>query len=115
MTWPWVSRLAYDEVVQQRNDLRLIRDRLTDEIIRMKRHEVGLRETPREVKAALQKPPEVPPEVSMLYRGRCQSSAMETEIERQASEMHAGGAPWDEVRRALVLQVGEPPQAEVQA
>jgi len=108
MRWPWVSRLAYDLLVSERDSLRAQVAMLQADMIRVKRAEMGLRETPRVVKPEMQRPPEVPPEVRALYEGRCQSKVFEVEIERQAVEMFKAGNPWPEVRRVLALQVGEP-------
>jgi len=109
MIWPWVSRLAYDAVVSERDILRAQNVSLTDSLTRIRRAETGLREVPAPPKRLeLQKPVTVPAHIERLYRGRLQSRAMEDMYEAQARDMHAAGAPWNEVERALIKALGEP-------
>lgn len=111
MRWPFVSALAYDLLVSERDTLRAQVAKLQDDVVRLSRVSNGMREVPKPpVDPLKQKPPEVPYEVKRLYAGRCQSQAMEIEIERQAVEVHQAGTPWSEVARLLELQLGPPPE-----
>jgi hypothetical protein len=94
--------------VDERDRLRTQNDRLLDDLTKLKRVEHGLRETPRVPKPELQKPPAIPPGVQRLYKGRCQSPAMESEIERQVLQMYGQGTPFDQIEVLLSLQLGEP-------
>lgn len=110
MRWPWVSRTAYDLLVNERDHLRAETAALRAEIVAIKRVGMGMRETPRERKKRANAMPEVPPEVRRYYEGRFQSSASEAEIERQCQEMALKGAPWEEVGRWLASRLGPPPE-----
>lgn len=56
--WPWVSRLAYDSVVDERDRLREQVAALTDSLTRIRRHEAGLHETPRPERRKLEPMPD---------------------------------------------------------
>ena len=113
MRWPWVSRLAYDCVCSERDILRRQVESMGDQLVRMKRVEMGMREVTPVAKVEKVEPPkkiEVPPEVRRLYAGRCASKAFEDELERQAISLYVNNTPWVEVARVLELQLGPPPE-----
>ena len=98
MRWPWVSRLAYEEVRYDRDRLRARVESLEDEVIRMARSARGMRETPRTTKRAEIEP--IPADIRALV-GKFQSPASQEWMEAQARQMNAAGAPWEEVRKVL--------------
>jgi len=71
---------------------------MEDEVIRMARAGRGLREEPRATKRAEVEP--TPADIRDLI-AKFQSPASQEWMEAQARQMHATGAPWEEVRRVL--------------
>jgi len=55
--WPWISRLAFDLVCAERDQLRRQVDSLLDHTKRMDRNEHGLHEIPHEQREKLDSPP----------------------------------------------------------
>jgi len=109
--WPLVSRRAYDLAIEERDRLRSQVDRLLDDLVRLKRVEHRLPEAPRPKREQAPPPPPhvtIPPHVSRLFMGRTASRAAEDAIRLQVEEMHRRGAPWEEIQRALTIQLGEP-------
>lgn len=112
MKWPWVSRLAYDLVLDERDRLRAMCDKLTDDIVRIQRTKQGLREAPRPPKERVDLT--VPPDIIDMIAG-FQSPAVKDEVERQAKQLRANGTPWPEIRKLLETELLEPgPQQEAE-
>lgn len=102
MRLPWVSRTAYDLVVDERNRLRRQNDELMETQKRIRRVHSGLPETPR--KRHKQEPIELPLSLEELIGGFA-SLAVRDDIRRQAREMHSNGTPFAEIERVLKVQL----------
>lgn len=113
MRLPFVSRLAFDLVCAERDQLRAQNAKLTDDLVRIQRVRQGMREIPRpQPKPQANGPIKIPPEVQELIDG-FNSKAVRDGLERDAETMHRGGAPWTEVRAALERQLFAPmPQGD---
>jgi len=99
MSLPWVSRLAFDQVVDERDRLRTRVDKLTDDLTRVGRAKQGLRETPKPVKKR-EKPEPMPPGIVDLISG-FSMQAVRTNLERECRAMRMDGTPWSEIEILL--------------
>lgn len=104
MRWPWVSRSAFELLLDERDRLRARNDHLEDSLIGIQRVRHGMRETPRPAKQT-HAPEPIPEQVRAIYEG-FNSKAVRDDIARQCRELRAGGTPWVEIQRALERQLG---------
>ena len=110
MHWPYVSRRAYDLLVDERDRLRGRNDELTDHLVRLARTSNGLRE----LKVEMSKPDPMPEEIQNMIM-RWGSGATRTDILGRAWKMHrentSGGmdkaASWAKVKAFLIDMEGE--------
>lgn len=101
MTWPWVSRLAYENIRDERDRLREQNDTLVDHLTRVKRRESGMPELPREKK----KPQEpIPAEVNRLLEGF--SPEIKKQLELEARQARRNGKPWASIHQSIEEMVG---------
>lgn len=103
MRWPWVSRLAYEAVKDERDRLRAVNDRLTEQWVGITRVKAGLREKPK----AARVPEEVPPEVRE-YVERWDGEPVKRALYRQISHLRSSGKPWPEILTALANSIPDP-------
>lgn len=102
MKWPWVSRLAYDLLVDERDRLRAQNDDLLQTLKGIRRVGAGLKETPRKPKEQVQREP-IPREIRELYLGF--SSAGVSALDFQVDELRRNGHPWPEIKKLLERQL----------
>lgn len=105
MKWPFISRRAYDLLVEQRNlalqecdRLRQMHVKLTDHITRIDRIEHGVSEQPRPPKKELE---EMPDKLKRYIDGYGNSS-QRGELRRLAKKRYREGTPWDTIRREVM-------------
>jgi hypothetical protein len=97
MRWPWVSRLAYELAIEERNRLRGQVDQLLAHVQRMDRVEHGLNEL-----AAERKPPSEPmPEEIHEEIQRWGSPATQQRLIDEAWEVYRKTRSWDVVAQRL--------------
>ena len=92
--WPWVSRLAFDIVVETNTYLREQNERLTDTALRVRRKEAGMPES-----HVRDRPPvhdDMPPEVLRYVQG-FESDAMRNALEDDVLRARQQGTPWAEI------------------
>lgn len=100
MRWPWVSRLAYEAVVSERDHLRAETTRLTEAMTRISRREVGLPETPKEPRAPMTP---MPKELADYIRGFAGQSIQKS-MRDTAYRMAAAGRPWPEIQALTMAE-----------
>lgn len=101
MRWPWVSRRAYDLLREQVEVYRVQMERseeraktAMDTLIRMKRLEAGVSETPREKR----KDRPVPPPEFEAYVRKFSSPHLRSQIRSQAMKrVLAGTETWEQI------------------
>jgi len=110
MKWPWVSRRAYDLVVEERDYLRQQVERLQEHHQRIDRIEHGVAEVPRR-----ERPPMQPIPKSFLDKLNAWASPAICKANRDAAfRRHAQGVSWDviEVEYDRKVVGGEEPEEE---
>lgn len=110
MKWPWVSRLAYDAVVSERDHLRiqlnqmaLDRASVVAQLTRISRREAGLPEIPREARPPLTP---MPPELVEYIRGFAGQSLQKT-MRDQAYIRNAKGESWESIMADVMREEEE--------
>ena len=103
MKWPWVSRSAYDLLMEERDRLREQNDELLGTYTRIQRVRSGLRETPKPQPRKVETE-KIPAEIEEIVRG-FSSFAHRTNIRDQIRGMRANGTPFSEIEKALKAQV----------
>ncbi len=91
--WPWISRRAYDVVIDERDRLRAVNDQLMEHLTRMHRVEHGVAETPRAPKA---KAEEMPKSLVDYFDGLGNAS-MAKQLKRETENLHKGGESWNSI------------------
>lgn len=97
MRWPWVSRRAYDVVLDELKRLRDRNDRLTDVLERIARREQGMPEVPRDKRDPPEKIPHAVKEVIRLWG----NPATQRMLEKRVREMRKDGKSWKEIERSV--------------
>jgi len=96
--WPWVSRLAFDAVVDERDRLREKNDQLIEHITRIARTEHGLTEVPRPPRPSH----EPMPDKVKAYIDQWEGDRFRQELSRSAYRMHIKeGRSWAEIEQQL--------------
>ena len=104
--WPWVSRLAYDLVVEQNS-------KMLDELLKIRRREAGMPEQPRpSPRLEAQGPIDIPDEVEDLISG-LQSESLRNGLREQYRIRIANGATPERLYSELSRQLDEPEEGEV--
>jgi hypothetical protein len=98
LRWPWVSRLAYETVADERDRLREKNDELMAHIVRMDRLEHGVGEVPRGPK----KPREPMPRRLMRHLKSFDNSAMAHELIEQCVGRHRTGESWESIESDML-------------
>lgn len=107
MRWPWVSRLAYELVLEERDRLRAQVDEILDLNARLSRRSLNLPEQPRPPRPA-PVPVEVPDDIEELLEG-FGSEAVRAGVRAQLlARMQDPRESWDRLRSELVRQLPEP-------
>lgn len=98
MSWPWVSRRAYDLLLHDVERLETQNDKLIDDLTRQRRVEAGMTETPRPERKPLEP---MPYELQQHIKGW--GGAGTQRMQRgQAYRRHARGEPWDDIMDDLM-------------
>tara|TARA_Y100000310_G_scaffold273098_1_gene288399 strand:- start:12245 stop:12580 length:336 start_codon:yes stop_codon:yes gene_type:complete len=101
MRWPWVSRHAYDLVVEQNT-------KMLDELLRLRRREAGMPEQPRpDPRPEAQQPAEIPDEIEALIN-EFQSEGVRVVLREQYRIRVANGATPEKLHGELLRQIDEP-------
>ena len=110
MKWPWVSRLAYDAVVSERDHLRiqlnqmaLDRASVVAQLTRISRREAGLPETPKEARKPMEP---MPPALVEYIRGFAGQS-LQKSMRDQAFIRCAKGESWDSIMADVMSEEEE--------
>jgi hypothetical protein len=98
MKWPWVSRRAFDMVVEERDRLRVMNDQLMDHVKRINRVEHGLGELPR----AKREPIETMPKQLRDYIDGFASAPLRVELRDLAFQRRIDGESWEEIIATLM-------------
>jgi hypothetical protein len=104
MTWPWVSRRAYDAVVDQKDALLDQNSKLIDHLSRKSRFEAGMSETPRPPPKVREPMPEVLRENIAGGADSSMRRMRRTELERRYSR----GESWDAIIDDVLGPLEEP-------
>ena len=97
MRWPWVSRAAFDLLLDERNRLRKQNDDMLDSVTRVRRKEAGMPESHvrnRELEEDL------PPEVFRYIRG-FESEVMQANVEEDVRRARKAGTTWEGIIEIL--------------
>lgn len=113
MNWPWVSRLAYELVVEERDRLRGQVDELLDHSARLSRRSLDMPEQPRGPNKRAERVV-IPEEIEEIIAG-FDSEAVRVGIREQIRVRRVADPdePWHSIERELARQVGpvDEPQA----
>ena len=101
LQWPWVSRRAYDVLLDERDRLRAVNDQLTEHLTRMHRVEHGVAETPRAPKAKVE---EMPKSLDDYFNGLGNPS-MAKQLRREATSLHRAGEPWTSIQGRILVGI----------
>ena len=100
MTWPLVSRRAYDLLVHDKQRLEAQVDKLIDDMTRQRRVEVGMPEVPRPERKKLEP---MPWELTQHIKGWL--GAQTQKLQRnQALKRHAQGESWADIMADLMRE-----------
>ena len=110
MKWPWVSRLAYENMVSERDHLRmqlsqmaLDRASVVAQLTRISRREAGLPETPKEARKPMEP---MPPALAEYIRGFAGQS-LQKSMRDQAYIRCAKGESWDSIMADVMREEEE--------
>ena len=104
MIWPWVSRRAYDAVIDQKDALLDQNSKLIDHLSRKSRFEAGMSETPRPPPKTREPMPEVLRENIAGGADSSMRRMRRTELERRYSR----GESWDAIIDDVLGPLEEP-------
>lgn len=105
MKWPWVSRLAYEQVIGERDRLRDRNDELADQLVRIARREHKMPEVPRDKRESTKKDP-LPPEIEEIASG-WESPQTQAIVRQRARQLKNERGSWDAAAQALKMESGE--------
>ena len=98
MAWPWVSRLAYDLLLDERNRLRDKNDEADEHIRRITRKQEGLTESPREPKKKVEP---IPIEIERIIMGFDNEQTRSDMRNHARIARHRDGTPWSVIQANL--------------
>lgn len=104
MKWPWVSRRAYDDVVDERNQLRARVADLTSQIVGMSRRDRGMSEIQPKARAKPE-PEEIPADIEEIIQ-RWGAPATQMTFRARARQLHRQMKGWKGVREKLEFEAG---------
>jgi hypothetical protein len=99
--WPWVSRAAFDVVVDERDRLRGQVEKLQEHVIRMDRVEHGTSEVPREPRPAM----EPMPKELLEYCNSYGDARIRKTMRDAAFKQHRQGVPWSQIKLEIMGRV----------
>lgn len=106
MKWPWVSRLAFELVADERDRLRLQNDQLIDATQRLSRRQLGMPETPKPgTPMPPKEPPTIPAEIEEII-SMFESEGVRVTLRQQCQARVIRGSTWEQLRTELLRQVG---------
>ncbi len=105
MRWPWVSRRAYDTVIDQKDALLDQNSKLIEHLSRKSRFEAGMSETPRPPPKVREPMPEALRENIAGGADSSMRRMRRTELERRYSR----GESWDVIVDDVLGPLEEPP------
>jgi iron-sulfur cluster repair protein YtfE (RIC family) len=112
MKWPWVSRLAYEILRDERDRLREQNDGLMEHLKRVDRVEHGMTELPREPKRVL----EPMPQELVEFINEHASPHIRREMRNQAfKRYHSKGESWAQIMRDVMPRKDDDEQQETPA
>lgn len=94
MNWPWVSRRAYDVVIDERDRLREQNDALLDHIRRVDRIEHGVPELPRQPRPAFEP---MPQELLHYINSYGDERFQKMQRDEAYKRHHKLGQPWSRI------------------
>ncbi len=94
MTWPYVSRRAYDLVLHDKERLVAQVDKLIDDLTRQRRFESGMAETPRAERKPLEP---MPFKFSQWFKAAWTNASIQRMQRSQAYRRYARGESWDDI------------------
>lgn len=98
MKLPWVSRLAYELVVEERDHLRAENQKLTDDLTRIHRREAGLpEEKPKPKKERKPMPKRIHDYIEGFW-----NESQRREMRRSYYRRHAKGESWESIAAEVV-------------
>ena len=98
MKWPFISRTAYDLLINERDRMREQVDDLQDHVQRITRRQEGMTESPREAKRPIEA---IPPELEAIIM-RFGSEQTRTDMRNQARiSRHRDARAWSEITAEL--------------
>ena len=107
MNLPWVSRLAYDNMVSERDHLRiqlnqmaLDRASVVAQLTRISRREAGLPETPKEPRVEIGPMPEALREYIAGFAGQ----SLQKQMRDVAYRQRAAGRSWDAIVAETIVE-----------
>jgi hypothetical protein len=101
MTWPWVSRRAYDEVCRQRDRMEAREAEIVDQLVRMSRVSQGMTE----IKPTI-KPPDPMPDALTRLIGGFSSSGVQAQMTEQCLKQRRLGETWENIERFIRDSLG---------
>lgn len=102
-----MSRLAFDMVVEERDQLRARIERLDGLFSSVQRRAAGLPEQPKALpRVEAQAPAVIPEEIQAMIDG-FDSGIHRANVEDQVRRLYAAGAPWSEITKMLGEEVGD--------
>ena len=99
MTWPLVSRRAFDLVVDERDRLRAQNDRLIEHQNRIERREAGLPEVPRE-----KRPVQPMPRTLRRWIEGHGTPEIRRALMQEAHKRYAGGQSWESIEQEVTRE-----------
>jgi hypothetical protein len=103
MMWPWVSRLAYNLLVEERDRLRAKNDSWEDHVRRIDRKDKGMTELPVEKKAPTEP---IPPDLAYVI-DKFSSETTRQSLRNQARIAHQReNKKWSEIQAELEASLG---------
>lgn len=106
MRWPWVSVARLDDAIEQVRYFRGRCEHLEEQVVRMRRHEAGMSELPRQPRPPVEKMPEELAQHIAKFLGKTTKKGMRD----TAFKRHAGGEPWSSIMADMM-----PPETEEDA
>ena len=103
MRWPWVSRAAFDLLLDERNRLRKQNDDMLDSVTRVRRKEAGMPESSVRQREVVE---DLPPEVVRYIMG-FESEIMQHGVEDDVRRARKNGTSWAEIIEILKSDMDE--------
>ena len=103
MKWPWVSRVAFELVVDERDRLRKQNDEMLDSVTRVRRKEAGM---PEDHARRRDLDEDLPPEVFRYIRG-FENEIMQASVEEDVRRSRKAGTSWEEIVNILGMDDAE--------